>query len=70
MAPGTYQLRLFRDDGYTKLATSNTFTVTSGTLAAVRGPVLRHADARGHRGEFLQREKSFEPQDRLLEEAP
>ena len=40
MAPGTYQLRLFRDDGYTKRATSNTFTVTSGTLAAARGSVL------------------------------
>lgn len=40
MAPGTYQLRLFRDDGYTKRRTSNTFTVTSGTLAAARGSVL------------------------------
>ena len=46
LTAGTYQFRLFRDDGYTRLATSNTFTVTSGPLAS---------------GRVLQREKSFEP---------
>jgi len=30
IAGGTYELRLFADNGYTKLATSNTFTVTAG----------------------------------------
>ena len=29
ITPGTYELRLFRNDGFTRLATSNTFTVTS-----------------------------------------
>src|SRR4029453_15773859 len=32
VAPGTYQLRLFANDGYTSLATSNSFTVTGGTV--------------------------------------
>ena len=27
---GTYELRLFRNDSFTRLATSNTFTVTGG----------------------------------------
>ena len=40
LGTGNYQFRLFRDDGFTKLATSNTFTVTSGLQAA--GSVLRH----------------------------
>jgi len=31
---GTYELRLFANDGYTRLATSNTFTVTGGNLTA------------------------------------
>ncbi len=39
LGAGNYQFRLFRDDGFTKLATSNTFTVTSGLQAA--GSVLR-----------------------------
>jgi subtilisin len=30
LAPGTYELRLFANDGFTRLATSNTFTVTGG----------------------------------------
>ena len=30
LGAGNYQFRLFRDDGFTKLATSNTFTVSSG----------------------------------------
>jgi hypothetical protein len=35
VAPGTYELRLFANDGYTSLATSNSFTVTGGaTLTA------------------------------------
>ncbi len=38
LGTGNYQFRLFRDDGFTKLATSNTFTVTSGLQAA--GSVL------------------------------
>ncbi len=29
LAPGTYELRLFSNGGYTRLATSNTFTVTA-----------------------------------------
>ena len=29
LAPGTYELRLFANDGYTRLATSNAFVVTS-----------------------------------------
>jgi VCBS repeat protein len=36
VAPGTYELRLYRNDGYTRLATSNGFTVTSsGTSLSV-----------------------------------
>ena len=31
LAAGIYQFRLFRDDGYTRLATSNTMTIASGT---------------------------------------
>jgi hypothetical protein len=30
LAPGNYELRLFANNGFTRLATSNTFTVTSG----------------------------------------
>jgi hypothetical protein len=29
LAPGTYELRLFANNGYTRLGTSNTFAVTS-----------------------------------------
>jgi len=41
IAGGTYELRLFANNGYTKLATSNAFTVTAGLsvtpTSAVRG---------------------------------
>ena len=30
LAAGAYQFRLFRNDGYSRLATSNNFTVTDG----------------------------------------
>jgi hypothetical protein len=29
LAPGTYELRIFANEGYTRLGTSNTFVVTS-----------------------------------------
>ncbi len=34
LAPGTYQLRLFANNGYTRLAVSNSFVVTSAVLAS------------------------------------
>ena len=35
LAPGTYELRLFSNDGYTRLATSNTITVTAAPTATI-----------------------------------
>jgi hypothetical protein len=36
IAPGTYELRLLVDDGFTALAVSNSFTVTSMAQASAR----------------------------------
>ena len=36
---GAYQFRLFRSDGYSKLATSNDFTVASGSTTLTANPL-------------------------------
>jgi hypothetical protein len=38
LAPGTYELRLFSNNGYTRLAVSNSFTVTGCTASLSASP--------------------------------
>lgn len=48
VTPGSYNLRLFANNGFTKLATSSTFTVTSsGTLSESPDPVALGNNATG-----------------------
>ena len=39
LAAGAYQFRLFRNDGYSRLATSNNFTVTGGRTTLTASPL-------------------------------
>jgi len=54
IAPGTYELRLFANNGYTRLATSNPFTVgtrtVSGTVTASGSPLAGVAFAASNGG--------------------